>query len=138
MAERSPQFTVTIPAGTPRATPVTIALPLDNAEVESIDLEVPPGPSGLMGFYLANNGVPWIPRATGQFIVWDDNSQSYYATDYPNASGWQIVGYNTGLYPHVVIVRFHVNSPPGPPVDNTPPTVTFAPVMPVPGRTFVL
>lgn len=107
MAEIVFQYTATIPAGTPEASPVTVSLPFDGYDVEQIDLEVPAGPNGLMGFYLDNNGVPWIPRASDTWIIWDDNSQTYYTTDYPNASGWNIVGYNAGTYDHSVVVRFH-------------------------------
>lgn len=109
MATRVLSFTATIPAGTPVAAPVTIPLSLDNWEIERIDLEVPPGPSGLMGFQLYNNGVAWIPYGTGKWLIWNDVKDSYYMTDQPSASGWAVVGYNTGAWPHTVTVRFHVN-----------------------------
>ena len=111
MALRVFQFAVTIPAGTPKASPVTVALPIDNWEMESLDLEVPAGPSGVMGFYIANNGAQWIPASPGSWLIWDDVQQSWPFSDQPNASGWQVVGYNTGTYPHVVTVRMHVNPP---------------------------
>jgi hypothetical protein len=85
-------------------------MPFDNWEVERIDLEVPAGPSGAMGFVLANNGVPWIPRSPGEWLVWDDHSEAFPVTGYPTASGWQIVGYNVGFDSHVVVCRFHVNA----------------------------
>lgn len=125
MALRVFQFACTIPANTPKATPAVIPIVLDNWELESIDLEVPAGPSGLMGFAVFNNGVQWIPASVGAWLVWDDIQQSWFMQDQPNASGWAIHGYNTGFYPHTVTVRFHVN----PPVVNSPatvpPTVTF-------------
>ena len=61
MATQVRQFTATIPAGTLKTALVTVALDLDYVEIESVDLEVPPGPSGLMGFYLARSGQQWIP-----------------------------------------------------------------------------
>lgn len=109
MATRVLPFAVTIPAGTPASAPVTIPLAMDNWEIERIDLEVPPGPSGHMGFQLLNNGVAWIPYGPGNWVVWDDVRESYYMTDQPTASGWAVEGYNTGTYNHSVIVRFHVN-----------------------------
>lgn len=109
MAERVLQHTASIPAGTPQSAPATVALPFDNWEVETIDLEVPPGPAGCMGFYLANNGQPWIPRSPGEWLVWDDKIERFTPTAYPTASGWQVVGYNSGALAHVVVVRFHVN-----------------------------
>lgn len=125
MAERVLQHTATIPAGTARNAPVTVALPFDNWEVESVDLEVPPGPAGCMGFYLANNGQWWVPRSPGEFLVWDDRCESFYATGWPVAGGWQIVGFNLGDYDHTVVVRFAVNPPPGVSPSQQPYVLTF-------------
>lgn len=125
MALRVFQFVATIPAGTTKAAPVTIPLTLDNWDIELLDLEVPAGPAGLMGFYVANNGVQWIPQSPGQFLVWDDVQQSWPFYDQPNASGWQIVGYNLGFFPHAVTVRFHVNPPAVDATPPAPPVVTF-------------
>ena len=111
MAIRVFQFDSTIPAGTPAGSPVTVAIALDNWQLESLDLEVPPGPAGLMGFYVSNNGVQWIPQSPGTFIVWDDKKDSWTFEDQPNASGWAVVGYNTGFFDHSVITRWHVNQP---------------------------
>ena len=110
MALRVLQFAATIPAGTPKTAPVTTTFALDNWEVEAIGLEVPPGPGGLMGFYVANNGVPWIPQPAGSYLVWDNYRDKWPLEGQPNASGWQVVGYNTGVYAHTVTVRFHVKS----------------------------
>lgn len=125
MAQYVLQFSATIPPDTPQDAPVTVDLPLDNWNVEQIDLEVPAGPAGLMGFYVANNGVQWIPATPGSWLVWDDVQNSWAFTDQPNASGWAIVGYNTGTYDHSVVVRFHVNTTVPPTAAATAPTVTF-------------
>jgi len=121
VAYRVLPFTVTIPAGTTKTAPYTQALALDNWELEAVDLEVPAGPNGLMGFQLLNNGVAWLPYGSGQWIVWNDHAERYSLNDQPNGSGWQVQGYNTGNYPHAVTLRFHVN-----PVSNT----ATAPVVP--------
>lgn len=125
MAERVLQATATIPADTAVATPHVVALPFDNWEIELIELEVPAGPSGTMGFQLSNNGRPWIPRSVGEWIVWDDRQESFYPTDYPTASGWQVTGYNLGAYDHAVIVRFHVNPVTQQAAQNVPLVLTF-------------
>lgn len=125
MAYRILPFAVIIPAGTPATAPATIDLDLDNWQVEALDLEVPPGPAGLMGFQVFNNGVAWVPYGSDEWLVWDDVKERYQLTDQPNASGWAVVGYNIGTYDHAVILRFHVN-----PVTNSQtvpvvPTVTI-------------
>jgi hypothetical protein len=103
------QFTATIPANTPVSAPVTVPISLSYWSLESVDLEVPPGPSGLMGFYLARSGQQWIPYEAGEWLVWDDRFDSWTLTNQPTGEGWQVVGYNLDVYPHDVVVRFHVN-----------------------------
>lgn len=110
MAAEVHQFTAMIPAGTPMAALATIDLPISNYQIDSIDLEVPPGPSGLMGFYLARSGQQWIPYEAGEFIVWDDRFRSWQLNDQPTGGGWQVVGYNFDEYDHEIVVRFHVNA----------------------------
>lgn len=126
MATRVLPFAVTIPANTPQANPFTEAIQLDGWEIERIDLDVPPGPAGLMGFQIYNNGVPWIPYGGGEWIIWDDAKDSYYLEEQPTGTGWAVVGYNTDVqYTHTVYLRFHVNpASTGATVDTTP-TVTF-------------
>lgn len=110
MADELIQFACTIPAGTAITAPVTIPMSMDLWEVESIDVEVPTGPSGLMGFYLAIGDEPWIPHAMDEWIVWDNQSKNWSLSNQPTSYGWNLVGYNTGIYDHTVTVRFHVNA----------------------------
>lgn len=138
MATRILPFKVTIPAGTTPAAPFTQALNLDNWEIERIDLEVPPGPAGLMGFQVFNNGVAWIPYGSNSWLVWDDHSESYYMTDQPTGSGWSVVGYNEGFYPHTVTVRVHVNPVTPNQVAAVAPTVTFVQSQPTSSEPVVL
>lgn len=110
MATRVLPFRCTIPGGTLITAPVTVPVNLDGWTLEQLDLEVPPGPSGVMGFQVFNNGVAWIPYGAGQWVVWDDRAESYILEDQPNAGGWAVVGYNAGFYSHDVILRAHVSS----------------------------
>lgn len=137
MAERVLQHTAVINAGTAVAHPMTVALPFDGWEIEAIDLEVPPGPTLAMGFQLANNGVPWIPRSPGEWLTWDDHWERFTPDGYPSAGGWQVIGWNVGQYNHAVFVRFHVNPVRvGPPAGANPTVLTF--VEHPPGRTGVV
>lgn len=125
MALEVRQFSATIPAGTAKDSPHTADLDIDNRVLESIDLQVPPGPAGLMGFRVSNNGVPWIPREAGQWLIWDDAMVTWRLDGQPDASGWEVVGYNSDdFYDHTVVVRMHVNLPPAPPAPEEP-TVSF-------------
>lgn len=121
MASEVHQFSATIPAGTAKSAPVTIQLGQANYEIESIDLEVPPGPSGLMGFYIALSGQQWLPWEMGEYIIWNDRTESWQTNDYTVNGGWEVVGYNTGMYDHTIAVRFHVNPIVTPTDDWAPP-----------------
>lgn len=123
MAEQVIRATATIPAGVAQGDDVTLEIVLDNSDVLQVDLEVPPGPAGLMGFYLSNNDAPWIPRTPGEYFVWDDHHQSFPTAQYPTGAGWQVTGYNTGAYDHDVIVTFHVNATTATPDQPVPPVV---------------
>jgi len=110
MATEVHQFTATIPKNTPQTALSITNLVLDNRSVESIDLEVPAGPAGLMGFYLARSGTQVIPFEDGEYIVWDDRFKNWPMSDLPTSQGWQIVGYNLDLAnDHDVVVRLHTN-----------------------------
>jgi hypothetical protein len=110
MADEVLQFTCTVPAGTAKASPVTIPLAMQLWEIESIDLEVLSGPSGLMGFYLAIGTEQWLPHRAGEWFVWNDRTRNYPLTNQPTTYGWNLVGYNTGKYNHNVTVGFNVNA----------------------------
>lgn len=107
MARNTYAFAVTISAGTPQATPSTTALAFPESVVGQIDLEVPPGPRGLMGFRIARSGTQVLPFTAGTWLVWDEIAKSYYFSDLPQGGGWQLVGYNTGTFAHAVLVTFH-------------------------------
>lgn len=112
MAAEIRQFAATIPKGTPKATLYTVAFDLDYRIVSQIDLEVPTGPSGLMGFFLAHSGTQLIPMEVGQFIVWNDIEREWPLSDYPTSQGWSLSGYNLDAFnDHTVTVRFHVDVP---------------------------
>jgi len=124
MATEIHQFEALIPAGTPANAPVTIELGQANYEIESVDVEVPPGPSGLMEFYIALSGQQWIPFESGSFIRWNGKSGSWNTENQTVNGGWEVVGFNTGTYDHTVTVRFHTNPIPSPSTpDDTGPVV---------------
>lgn len=106
MATQYRRFAVTIPAGTPKATPVVINTRFEPFTVTQINIRIPPGPLGQMGFQIASSRVQVIPWATGQFIVANDEPLSYPVTDAPNSGDWQVIGYNTGVFDHTIQVEF--------------------------------
>lgn len=125
MADYELQGTIVVGAGVTPDAPDVFTLAFNDWEVEAITLEVPPGPGGCMGFYLGNNGVQWVPFSQGEWLIWDDHSQTFYPDAYPNAAGWEVVAYNLGSYPHSIKVRFHVNQIAGGPNVQFPTVLTF-------------
>jgi hypothetical protein len=135
VASRVLPFAVTIPPGTLKSAPYVQDLVFDNWQIESMDLEVPAGSTGCMGFQVWNNGVPWLPYGAGEWLVWDNVVQNWPLTDQPNASGWAIAGYNSGNFPHTVTVRFHVNPPTPVAVVTGPAPITIVTAAPDPAAT---
>ena len=97
-------FQATIPANS--SATVDIAMP--PGVVEQIDIKVPPGPSGLMGFQLWVKGGQVIPRQQGAYIVTDDRQLSWRLTDLPDTGAWQVVGYNLDIYDHTIELELSV------------------------------
>lgn len=124
MADRVEAFLVTIPAGVAQATPVTIAMPFPDGIVQELDITVPPGPCGNMGFAVSYGGQIIIPRSTGQFIVADDRVFNWPIHNHPTGGKWQIVGYNTDVYQHSLHVEFQVDELPAP----APAAFTLVPI----------
>ena len=102
MSQFVEQFSFQIPAGTPQASPVDHSVAVDNMVVERIELEVPNGPAGTMGFAVYNSGSQWKPDTTGAWLVWDGYTEGWWLSGQPTGGNWSIRGYNTGFYAHTV------------------------------------
>lgn len=112
MVDRIERYAVTLPAGTGMSSPATTTLGFRDGVVRRIDVRVPPGPSGLMGFYVGYASGPVIPETAGTFLVMDDESWSYEVDNHPTGTQWQVTGYNTDVYDHTVYVTFHLDELP--------------------------
>lgn len=110
MATSVTALTATVPAGTPKAAPVTVALSLGPFFTDMIRWRVPPGPRGNLGWYLAMGGVQVLPQNAGGWIVADDEYDEWAIENLPDSGAWQLVGYNTGTYDHTVYLDFHTTS----------------------------
>lgn len=106
MASSVTALTATVPAGTAKASPVTISLAIGTNLVETIRWRVPPGPRGNLGWCLAMGGVQVLPDDSGSFVVADDESDDWPISGLPDSGAWQLIGYNTGAYNHTVYLYF--------------------------------
>jgi hypothetical protein len=110
MAQEVHQFSCTIEPGTPIDDPAIFNLEIAYYDLESLDLEVPPGPNGLVGFYVALSSQQWFPWEMGEWIIWNDRTENWPTNDQSINGTWQLYAYNLGIYEHTVTVRFHVNA----------------------------
>ena len=109
MAVQVQHFAVTIPAGTAIATPQTTNLEVGIWVVDEIDVDVPPGCNGVVGFQLAMGGQQVIPYNVGTWGVFNDRHLTYPLTDAPTSGAWQLIGYNLGNFPHTLQVTFYLD-----------------------------
>lgn len=109
-------FDITIPAGTPIATPIVTPTQFGDNEVERIEWLFPDGCNGVVGIQIGARTVPIIPANRGQFLVRSGDSHGYDLTEQHQTGDWSVIGYNTGSFPHTVHVYFFVHRiPPEPP-----------------------
>lgn len=113
-------FAVILPTGT---SPTNLSTPqpmsMTGLIVRSIHMRVPPGPRGEVGFYIGASGNQVFPLTPGSFIITDNEIIDWTIENTIDTGAWQLVGYNTGSYPHTIYVRFL-----GDPVTSIPaPTV---------------
>lgn len=106
MAQVIRRFTATIPAGTAKLAPVTVNLSFPPMNVSEIEVVIPPGPRGQMGFKMAMAGVQVFPYSGDDYIVTDNETLHWPIEDAPTSGAWQVIGYNTGAFDHSIEVRF--------------------------------
>lgn len=109
MAERIESPTVTVPAGTLSTAPLTTALTWQDGRAVRVEVKIPPGPSGLLGFAIGHSGTVLIPRTAGQWIVADDESLDWDLAGYPTGSKWFVRAYNNDIYDHTLYFRWHID-----------------------------
>lgn len=114
MAIREVQsFACTIPAGTAKAAPAVFQLPMMAMDIEWLEWQVPPGARGDVGFWLGSLGQQIIPFSSGgpNWIVADGYTAHWDMDELAADTSWELRGYNIGLLPHTVTVRFGLALP---------------------------
>lgn len=109
MAQRIEAKEVTVAAGTLATAPAVTALPFADGVVTRLEIRVPPGPSGLVGFQVRHSGQRVIPYRDNTWIVTDDERLDWTLSEYPTGGAWQVAAYNTDVYDHTLYLRFHVD-----------------------------
>lgn len=112
MSDRIEVFDVTIPAATLTTAPQTTNLSFNEGIVESIEILIPPGPSGLVGFRILHSQGVVIPYDSSKWIVADNEVVKWPIANFPTGSAWAITAYNTDVYDHTLYLRFLINETP--------------------------
>jgi hypothetical protein len=127
MANRIEPFAVTIPAGTTVAAFLKTNLPMQEGRVDLIQVRIPPGPSGLVGFRIAHSGQSVIPYTGERWFITDDDKLDWVTENYPQGNAWQLWAYNLDVYAHTIYVWMHISDA----VTNLPQTVTPVVIEPI-------
>jgi hypothetical protein len=106
MAREIRAFTLTIPPGTTAANPLVQDVALPERRIDELQILVPPGPSGFVGFAVLYAGVRLIPYLSDQWIITAGESINWPLEDQPTAGDWSLAGYNTGTVAHSIYFRF--------------------------------
>lgn len=109
MAERIEAPTVTVVAGTLSTAPASTTFSWQDGKAVRVEITVPPGPSGLVGFAIGHSGTVLIPRTAGQWIVADGVDLDWDLSGYPTGSKWFVRAYNTDIYDHTLYFRWHID-----------------------------
>lgn len=106
MADEFRAFGVTVPAGTAIAAPQITALPTPiDRLVTRIEMRVPPGCNGLVGFALQQAHQSVIPYGLGQWIITNDEIIGWDIGGVLSDGDWSIAAYNTGSFAHTLQIR---------------------------------
>lgn len=106
MARELHAFDVTIPAGTLKGAPQVTNLTFPPREVTDIEVIIPPGPRGTVGFQLGAAGNQILPYEPGSFLVSDNETIHWPVSGQITSGAWQCRAYNTGKYDHTLEFRF--------------------------------
>lgn len=124
MATRYETPQLTVPAGTPIATPVSLLLYQNRAAIDALWVMVPPGPSGLVGFSFWHSSRQVIPKVDGTWIIGDNETIPIQLANLSPWDDWHIKAYNLDVYPHTLYVRLALD-------DTAPESPATIPLIPI-------
>jgi hypothetical protein len=121
MAVEVREFPAVVPAGTLASAPQTTPMKFPVRTVQAIEVEVPPGPRGEVGFRIGAAGVQLIPYELGKWVITDGRAIRWALERQHESGSWELVAYNTGTFDHTIVVRFEVGLATGVAQDATSP-----------------
>lgn len=95
-----------VAAGTTKAAPASFDVSFPPRVVEALQVIVPDGPAGLVGWRLLIGGAVVIPYLSAQWIVTAGEAITWPLEGYPDSGAWSVQAYNTGVNAHTLYFRF--------------------------------
>lgn len=107
-ASRVEVFDVAVPANTAQANAIETPTRWAPGELVSVDVRIPDGASGLVGFRILYAHGQAIPTTPGSWIIGNDDLFQTDVLGYLNGGEWSILAYNLDRFPHSLHVRYFV------------------------------
>lgn len=126
------QYTLALPAGTKTSRPILLDMRMPARVVNTIQVVVPPGCNGVVGFRILNSGLPIIPYDSDGWVITSGETIQWPVDGAITSGAWGAEGFNLGINQHAVYIRMLVR-PPGQLV--TPTGVALVPLSALSGPT---
>jgi hypothetical protein len=100
------QSGITVPKSTPASAPLVYPPSIGDVWLDRIEVMIPPGPKGLLAFYIANSGTPVVPFNGYDNWIYADSQLLEYPLGVEVHTGLAVYAYNTDVNPHAFWVRW--------------------------------
>lgn len=107
-ASRVEVFDVVVPASTAQAAAVETPTTFAAGELVSVDVRIPDGAAGLVGFRILYAHGQAIPTTPGAWIIGNDDLFQTDVMGQLNGGQWSILAYNLDRFQHSLHVRYFV------------------------------
>lgn len=78
--------------------------------VIGIRWRIPPGPQGLLEWWLGQSGVPVFPNAQADGVIGDNEWDTWAIDNPPSNPVWQVFCNNQGTLDHVLEFQFYIET----------------------------
>lgn len=109
MTDRVYTTQLTVPAGTPQASPISQAVVLDDITLDSVQIIIPAGHFNLTGVAIVSQGNPVVPFTIGTFISGNGESPEFAYGAEVGANMLTVIAFNTDIYPHTFYFRWRMS-----------------------------
>ena len=110
MATTITAFEVTCFAGASFLDGSMLNMDVGTLPVVAIRWRVPPGPNGLLEWWLGQDGVPIFPNGNARGVIANDEWDTWQLDSPPQNTVWGLFCINAGTLDHVVELQFYQDS----------------------------